>query len=140
MEFPRGLCMKLLDGKFAMCRLPPGSSIPDWAWKGRPASVTSTVEELSILCPEKEVPQGVNCQVGWRVLEVQGPLDPFSVGIIAGLSSALAEAGIPLCVVSTCLTDYFLIREQELEKALEVIQQKGGEIQRADCTTRCPWE
>ncbi|MEJ5377359.1 MAG: ACT domain-containing protein [bacterium] len=123
-----GLCMRLLEGNYAICQLCSGSSIPEWALGGQWASFTMSPRELSLVCLEERVPQGVICQRGWRVLELQGPVDPNSVGVISRISSALAEASIPLCVISAYETDYFLIRDEDLGRAMEVLEGKGSRI------------
>ncbi len=136
MKASTGLCLRLLDGRVAMCQLPAGDSPPKWAWAGEVASITSTPHELSVVCSEKAVPQGVACQGGWRVLELEGPLDPNSIGLIALISSALAQAEIPICVISTCRTDYFLVRDEDLGRALQVLEGKGHRIKSSGGFTR----
>lgn len=120
--------MRLLQGTFAICQLPPGESIPGWAWAGEFCCCTVTPQELSLVCSDEAVPPGVTSQAGWRALEVKGPLDPNSTGVIARLSSALAEASIPLCVISTYGTDYLMVRDQDLGKAIEVLEGRGNKV------------
>ncbi len=46
---------------------------------------------------------------------------PFSVvGVLASLTAPLAEAGISVFAVSTFDTDYLLVKEADLEKAIDV--------------------
>lgn len=131
-----GLSLKLLEGKFALCQLPPDDFIPGWAWAGELACVAATPQELSVLCAEKAAPSEVASQKGWRVLEVEGPLDPNTVGVIARISSALAEAAIPLCVISTYGTDYFLVKDEDLRRALEVLEGEGNKIRSSGLSMR----
>lgn len=92
-----------------------------------------------MVCSDKAVPSGVASQGGWRVLEVKGPLDLNSTGVIARLSSALAEASIPLCVISTYGTDYFLVKEEDLGRAIEVLEGRGHKIgSSSSCMRRSP--
>lgn len=121
--------MRVLEGRFVICQLPPCKSIPGWAWAGELCCFTVTPKELSVVCSDKEVPSEVARQGGWRVLEVKGPLDPNSTGVIARLSSALAEASIPVCVISTYGTDYFLVRDEDLGRAIEVLEGRGNTVE-----------
>jgi len=53
-------------------------------------------------------------------LRVAGTI-PFSVvGVLASLTAPLAEAGISVFAVSTFDTDYLLVKEADLEKAIDV--------------------
>jgi hypothetical protein len=54
---------------------------------------------------------------------------PFSlVGILASLVTPLAEAGISVFAISTFDTDFFLVKEQDFEKALTELQAAGHTI------------
>jgi hypothetical protein len=43
-------------GTYAVCRLAPDASIPAWAAAGPFISITRSERELSIVCPEPDVP------------------------------------------------------------------------------------
>src|SRR4051794_40607849 len=92
-----------LDGLFAVCRLAAGSPLP--AWAGGPAgsfvSITRTTDELSIVCRQELVPEGIRCERGWRVLRFAGTLDFTLVGVLASLLVPLADADVAVFVVST---------------------------------------
>src|SRR5438552_1034824 len=68
----------VLDGDFAICRPPDDASIPSRAIAGESFSITRTPDELSIVCPQAAVPEGIQCVRGWRCLRVAGTM-PFSV-------------------------------------------------------------
>jgi len=122
MEIPK-LTLSLLPGQYAVCRLLPDAPTPDWA-RGEFVSVTQTAEELSVVCEEQRVPDGVQCERGWRCFKVQGPLDFSLVGVLASLLAPLAEAGIPVFAVSTYDTDYILVREADAGRAAEAMSQR----------------
>ena len=65
----RSLALTLLPGSLAVCRLGPDEPVPGWAWGGPLAAVVRTAEELSVVCAEAAVPEGVRCERGWRVLQ-----------------------------------------------------------------------
>lgn len=112
----------------AVCRLGPTDAIPPWATAGGFFSVTRTRDELSIVCEEARVPADVKAERGWRTLKVEGPLDFSLTGILAGLSGTLAAAGVSLFAVSTFDTDYLLVREAALGRAVEALRANHHDV------------
>jgi hypothetical protein len=127
------LTLSILPDVFAICRLAPDATIPGWATAGRFLSITRTHDELSIVCLQNDVPTGIHCEPGWRCLKVEGPLALMLIGILASLTSTLAEAGINLFAVSTYDTDYLLVQEHNLDRAVQALAGAGHRIEgRAD--------
>ena len=57
---------------------------------------------------------------------------PFSVvGVLASLTAPLAGAGISVRAVSTFDTDYLLVKAEDLEAAVAILQRQGHTTQRA---------
>ena len=75
-------------------------------------------------------PHGVRAERGFRALAVRGPLPFDAVGILAGISSALAAARIPLLAISTFDTDYVLVREGRLDDATQALRAEGYAVSR----------
>ena len=125
----RRLTLAHVPGCFAIVRLDPGAPIPAWATISDFFSITGTTDELSIVCPQQSVPEGVNCERGWRCLRVAGTI-PFSVvGVLASLTTPLAEAGISVFAVSTFDTDYLLVKGADVERTVDVLRRRGHTIQ-----------
>ena len=122
-----GLTFTLLDGAFAVCRLDSDAPLPMWA-NGQFFSVTRSTDELSIVCPQANVPTGVKCVTGWRCLKVEGPLDLSLVGILAGIATTLAQANVNIFVVSTYDTDYVLVKEGQMEEAVRALEAAGHTV------------
>ncbi len=57
----------------------------------------------------------------WRAFKLEGDLGLESVGVIAALSQPLADAGISIFNVSTYETNYVLVEDKNLKKAIEVL-------------------
>lgn len=129
LQEPRYL-LELLPIRAAVVRLAPSEALPYWA-SGEFVSITRTVDELSIVCPENCVPDGTAAECGWSCLRVAGPLDFEQVGVIASLAEPLREAGIPIFVVSTYDTDYLLIKASRLEKSVAALRDAGHEVRPA---------
>ncbi|UCH59351.1 MAG: ACT domain-containing protein [Anaerolineales bacterium] len=122
---PLALSLTVLPGVFAICHLPEGEGTPVWLpAAGFRASIYSP-GELTIVCEQSYVPKGVKSEAGWRAIEVQGPLDFSLVGVLASLALPLAEAGVSIFALSTYATDYVLVQENSLEKALEALRGVG---------------
>ncbi len=123
------LNLLILAEPLAICRLEKDATIPDWAMTGSFVSNTRTAEELSIVCPQIQVPAEVKREGGWRCIKVQGPLDFSLTGILASLTMPLAKAGISVFAISTYDTDYLLVKEENLKKAIEILVKKGHRVQ-----------
>jgi hypothetical protein len=119
------LVLKLLPGELAILQLPPETATPQWLnFSATPlVSVTHTTDELSVVCPVREVPAGTTCEAGWRAFVVAGKMDFSAVGILSSIVTPLAGAGISIFSISTFDTDYILVRMDALEKARNVLLQ-----------------
>jgi uncharacterized protein len=122
------LTLAILPQTFAVCRLSKGSPVPEWVWRGEFFSLTRTASELSIVCQQTHVPQGVQCETDWRCLQVEGTLDFSLTGILASLTAPLAEAEISIFAVSTFDTDYLLVKEKQLQDAIKALSAAGHRI------------
>jgi aminoglycoside 6'-N-acetyltransferase I len=115
----------LMPGRFTVCRLGARASIPSWATEDDFFSITRTADELSIVCREGVVPDGVQCEQGWRCLRMAGPIPFSAVGVLASLTVPLAEAHIGVFTLSTFDTDYLLVKEEDLAAAIAALRQRG---------------
>lgn len=118
--------LMLLSGRYAVCRLETDAPVPAWA-RGEFVSITRTAEELSVVCHDADVPQGVRCERGWRCLKLAGPLDFSLVGVLHSLLAPLAAANVSVFAVSTYDTDYILVREGDLHRARAALHAAGVE-------------
>jgi hypothetical protein len=124
MSLPQ-LSLILLPGRFAVCKLDPGDSIPGWAAGGSFLSLTRTSDELSIVCDEASIPECVKCARDWCCLRVAGAMDFSAIGVLASLVGPLAQAQISVFAISTFDTDYLLMREHDLPNALDALRRQG---------------
>jgi hypothetical protein len=118
----------VLDELYAIVRLDPDASLPRWIDGGHFWSVTRTDSELSVVCREEDVPAHASAERGWCALEVAGPLDFSLTGVVSSLVGPLAEADVPLFVLSTFETDYVLVRERDLARSVEALAAAGHAI------------
>ena len=103
------------------------------------SSVTYTVDEVSVVLRSAEW-EGL--KGNFRASKVEGPyrlftfdivLDLSIVGLMSVVSTALAESGISVYIISTYLKDHLLVKKQDAAKALNVLnglflQQKPNNI------------
>jgi hypothetical protein len=91
--------------------------------------MTRTQDELSIICEQAALPdplpQSITAARDWRLLRVEGPFDFDVTGVLAALSSILAEAGVVILAVATYQTDYLLVKSEQLEEAISALHEAG---------------
>ncbi len=120
--------LELLSDRLAICRLDARAQAPVWAQQGNFTSITRTAEELSVICSEANVPSGTRCETGRRAFRIAGTLDFAAIGIVASLASTLAQAEISIFVISTYDTDYLMVSESDLEKAVKALEAAGHKV------------
>ncbi|NLG71077.1 MAG: ACT domain-containing protein [Chloroflexi bacterium] len=125
------LTLSVLPDRFAICHMSSDAVLPDWALAPPFAAAVRTADELSLVCVEALVPQQVQAERGWRAIKVQGPLDFALTGVLSSLAAPLAQARISIFAISTFETDYLLVKEATLERALAVLSHAGHRIARA---------
>jgi len=123
------LSLSLLDGEYAVCRLSPRAALPGRLLDGGGLiSVTRTPRELSVVCRTELVCEDALVDQPWRCLEVAGPLDLSTTGVLAALSAPIAEARLALFAISTHDTDYLLVRAATLPAAMKALRSAGHGI------------
>ncbi len=128
MDKTRNIRLEVAPQRLAICRLAASTSIPDWAMKSSFYSISKTPDELSIVCDQALVPDGTKCEAGWRAFRVQGNLDFGLTGVLSSLATPLANAQISIFAISTFDTDYFLVKNESLERAMLALKSAGHEF------------
>ena len=91
--------------------------------------IEKTDEEKSLVCITSEVPENtIQRDDGWKAFRIQGVLDFSLIGILAKIATILADNGISIFAVSTYNTDYVLIKKENYQKALNILQTTGYKI------------
>lgn len=118
--------LKVIDRELSVCKVSDASVIDltqDYCFVGK------TDEELSLVCETSNVPdETIERDDGWKGFRIQGVLDFSLIGILSGLSAILAENKIGIFAISTFNTDYILVKQENFERALEVLAAAGYEI------------
>ncbi len=112
--------LKILSTEFSICKI---KNLKDINYEDEFIFLGKTDEELSLVCSTKYVPQEyIECDSGWKGFRIEGILDFSLVGILAKISSVLAENGISIFAISTYNTDYILLKADKLDKAIEILK------------------
>jgi hypothetical protein len=125
----KGISLAVLPERLAICQGSPDEPIPEFISRSQFFSITRTHEEISLVLPEERVPDDWKAEKGWRCFKVVGPLNLNITGILASLTSCLADAGVSTLAISTFNTDYLLVREGDLDKAQKLMVARGYEVQ-----------
>lgn len=124
------MLFSLLPQNFSVCKLPLDSPV-NLAQKF--VFVARTDDELSLVCETKAVPPTtLQAKHGWKALRISGELDFALVGILAGVSSLLAQHHIAIFAISTYLTDYILVQQDTLEKTIQLLSDNGHSVERLE--------
>lgn len=122
------LTFELLPHRYAVCQLKPAAPLPQWALQGEFYAITRSVEELSVVTAEANLPAAVDAERDWRILKIAAVLDFSMVGVLAAISGLLAAEAISIFVISTYNTDYLLVKQALLAKTVAVLRRAGHEV------------
>ena len=115
--------LKKIDYKLSVCKV---TDVSDIDLNANFFFIGKTDEELSLVCKTEDAPQNtVERDDGWRGFRIQGVLDFSLIGILSKLSGILAEHKIGIFAVSTYNTDYILVKEENYERALNILASEG---------------
>ena len=120
--------LHILPDELMLCQFAPTAPDPAWAQAGGFSAVLRTADELTVICPTQPLPPDtapLAVVIGWRALQVQGPLALELVGVLHQLLAPLAHAQISIFALSTYNTDYILVRSDTLAAAIAALQAAG---------------
>lgn len=128
----------LLPDVFTLLRLPVEvKQLPDFVWKSSFYTISRSPDELSLVCEERLVVRNIDhyglgnvarIDGNWRILRL-GVMDLSLVGIAAKFSGVLAEAGININIISTYDTDYVMVKQAKLSRALTALREAGYTVE-----------
>ncbi len=121
------LKFRLLPGSYAILRMAPDAAPPDWASNGELTSLTRTPDELSIVCPQQNIPQNIPPGPRWICLKLEGPFAFSQTGVLLAFIEPLSNNRVPIFAISTYDTDYVLIQEQYWHAARQILRDAGHE-------------
>jgi hypothetical protein len=121
----KSLKFAVVEGQFTIHRLKFGTPFPKGITASPFFSISGSEDELSIVAPDAVWMESETSDPGWACIKIVGPLGLNEIGILAGVTAALAKAKISIFAVSTFDTDYFLVKQENLKKATDVLSAQG---------------
>eukprot|EP01091_Cochliopodium_minus_P019143 TRINITY_DN7953_c0_g1_i1.p1 TRINITY_DN7953_c0_g1~~TRINITY_DN7953_c0_g1_i1.p1 ORF type:complete len:141 (-),score=38.74 TRINITY_DN7953_c0_g1_i1:11-433(-) len=89
-------------------------------------SFTVTKDEISIILDDKIKVDIENedykIESDWKVFKIKGNLDFGLIGILAKISTCLAERSISIFALSTYLTDYIFVKNNKLDESINALK------------------
>ncbi|CAN7334955.1 ACT domain-containing protein [Pararhizobium sp. LjRoot235] len=122
------LLIRLVDAEYAITRLNIGTPLPEWLMGPGFWTVSSSREEMTLVCRAARIPPGVQSSGGWRCLRIEQHFSFDVPGVLASVLNPLSEAGVGIFANSTFSTDYVFIMGSDLDKAVAALKAHGHEI------------
>ncbi|HEY5535005.1 MAG TPA: ACT domain-containing protein [Ignavibacteria bacterium] len=120
---------EVLTGNYAIYRFGNASLLPDWIYSSGFYSITKTRDEISVVAAQNDlISSDIVCNKDWRIIKIKGPLDFSLVGIIADISAIFKRKKISVFTLSTYDTDYFLIKQKDLEVGIHALIENDHNI------------
>ncbi len=118
--------LKVLPSEFSVVQVPNLNTID---FSVSPIFIGKTEDELSVVLPTEYVPnETVDRTDHWCAFKIEAVLDFGLVGILAEISTLLAEKSISIFAISTFNTDYVLVKTTDFEDAKNVLKNNGYEL------------
>ena len=118
--------IKIIDRKFSICKVENYNTINI---NDEDVFIGKTDEENSLVCETNKVPNNAtHIDNGWKAFRIQGVLDFSLIGILSKISTLLAENKIGIFAISTYNTDYILTKEENFQKAIDILEKNNYKI------------
>ena len=118
--------LKVIAHDFSVCKVRDYSQVDlstKYCFTGK------TDEENSLVCLTQDVPTNVlERDDDWKAFRIQGVLDFSLIGILAKISTLLAENKIGIFAISTYNTDYILTKAKDYQRTLDVLAKAGYQV------------
>ena len=114
--------LQLMDFDLAIAKLSDPDKLGELIGKAKFVSLTKTGDEISLVIDIKNLPNHQFANEGWKAFKIIGTLDFSLVGILQQVIRPLSENGISIFAISTFDTDYILVKEEQVEIAVDVLQ------------------
>lgn len=120
----RDSLVRLVPGRYAVLRctdVPNGSG---WFM------VTRDQDEVTVIAEESAITEtrALETDGGYGLVEISVSTGCDSIGLIATVARALADAGLSILVVSTYSKDYLLLKEESVAAGLQALAGAGFRV------------
>ncbi|WP_371185361.1 ACT domain-containing protein [Thalassotalea maritima] len=114
--------LQVLEQTFSIHSFTPQTALPTQVFSSDVYFIAKTHDELSIVVPSDNTLNSLEQEHDWRALEVLGPLGFSLTGILSNISAVLADQAISIFAISTFDTDYILVKNDTLERAINALR------------------
>lgn len=122
------LTIDFLAGEYTIHRLDPEDELPDLTALAGFCALVRTGEATTLVCGAVNAIAAGESSAGWSAFRVRERLDFSLTGVLAGISHALAEAGVSIFAISCWETDYVLVRAAQRELACRTLEAAGYRV------------
>lgn len=119
------LTLRTVQGNYAIARLAAGAGIPAWVNGAGFSSIIRADDELTLICDQSRIPDGVEADRDWICLRTVGPFAFDAAGVVHALITPLSTNGIGIFVVCTFDGEHLLIAGTDESKARKLLQDAG---------------
>ncbi len=116
--------LQLMNLDLVIAKLSEYNQLDDLIDKAKFVSLTKSGDELSLVIDRENLPDHQFANEGWKAFKIIGPLDFSLVGILQQVIKPLSEKGISIFTISTFDTDYILVKNEQIDMAIEVLKEK----------------
>jgi len=124
----QALKIQFLHGRYAVARLSANADVPKWLNGPGFQALIRADDELTLVCLENRVPNGVDAEKGWNCLRTIGPFPFEAAGIVQSLIAPLSDNGIGVFVICTYDGEHVLIPAQDAGKARHFLEIAGHKV------------
>ena len=125
-HFRESSVLEVLEGEYALVSLPADAPVP-LPQQGELRILIHDPVEVTLITLEREWMRlspdfpDAKAQRGYRAIRLAQNFPLETVGVMAKLTGALAQAGVSIMAYSTFKTDVVLVRQHDLNGALAVL-------------------
>jgi uncharacterized protein len=122
--------LEILKDLFGIYHYENMSEVPERIESPDFYSFTKTIDEISIVCKQSaiKVSDKSIADIDWKIIKIKGPLSLSLTGIIAEITGVLWEIKVPVFTISTYKTDYILVKNENIDKAITALENNGYKI------------
>ncbi|MDF1749896.1 MAG: ACT domain-containing protein [Alphaproteobacteria bacterium] len=124
--------LRQLPDAYGICRLDANAAVPEWADGPGFVSISRSDEELSILCPQHRIQDGIKCDRDWTCYKLLGPFAFDETGIVLSVIRPLSEEGLGIFIVSTFDGDHLLVKTKDVDRAHQLLTGANHTILQSD--------
>lgn len=119
------ITLRTIPGRYGIAKLAQDAPVPGWSNGSGLSAVIRADDELTIVCLQERIPDGVTVEPNWRCLRSIGPFAFDASGIVLSIISPLSSQGVGVFVICTFDGEHILVAEQHWEQSLLLLKEAG---------------